>query len=327
MQLKDKGALAAVLLAAVAMTGATAPAAPPPAGDAFAGQIPDLVSALVVQAVTPGPAWWKVSRGDATVWILGTPPYGTGGGWDQKPLMRRLGGANAFILPPALETQPWIDTPDARSLISGSAQGYDGMGAPKVSDLPADIRLRLAAADLDLRVERTSNTASLIYASRWLGIGMLRSAGLSVTALHDQLSADGAVAGVRRITLPLDTAPAVAAYIAGPAQPKLDCLLATLAQAESGASPLGDAYRAWARGDVPRAMANVGCVAVKGALYRQEVEVLVPLIDAALNTPGKTVVAVELVPLLMKDGLVQRLQAAGYEVIEPDAVQELNTAG
>ncbi|MDB5441180.1 MAG: hypothetical protein JWM33_3607, partial [Caulobacteraceae bacterium] len=34
---------------------------------------PDIVTGLVVQAATPGPAWWKVTNGSSTVWILGTP--------------------------------------------------------------------------------------------------------------------------------------------------------------------------------------------------------------------------------------------------------------
>jgi hypothetical protein len=33
----------------------------------------NIVEELVVQAKSPGPAWWKVSDEDTTVWILGSP--------------------------------------------------------------------------------------------------------------------------------------------------------------------------------------------------------------------------------------------------------------
>ncbi|MDB5438028.1 MAG: GumN family protein [Caulobacteraceae bacterium] len=75
-------------------------------GSAAAQDLPfdqpdDLVSALVVKARTPGPAWWKVSDADTTIWILGSPgllPESIK--WDDSALKRRLTGANRLILPP-----------------------------------------------------------------------------------------------------------------------------------------------------------------------------------------------------------------------------------
>lgn len=60
-----------------------------------------MVEELVVTAAAGGPAWWRVSRGDSTVWILGTPSsLPKGFTWDERLLDRRLGAAREVILPP-----------------------------------------------------------------------------------------------------------------------------------------------------------------------------------------------------------------------------------
>ena len=59
-----------------------------------------LVEELVVVARDKGPAWWTVSNGTSTVYVLGAPslaPKRTP--WDTTTLERRLQGANEVILP------------------------------------------------------------------------------------------------------------------------------------------------------------------------------------------------------------------------------------
>ena len=59
-----------------------------------------VVRELVIVAPGQGPAWWKVSRGDASVWILGLPPSTPEGlAWDQSTLKRRLNGARLLLGP------------------------------------------------------------------------------------------------------------------------------------------------------------------------------------------------------------------------------------
>ena len=60
-----------------------------------------VVADLVVRARAPGPAWWRVSAGGATVWVLGVPtalPKGLS--WDRSTLKRRLADAHRVLLPP-----------------------------------------------------------------------------------------------------------------------------------------------------------------------------------------------------------------------------------
>lgn len=82
------------LALAVAALIACGAAAPGPADDPEA----TIVEELVVQAVAPGPAWWRVKDGDSIVYILGAPesPMPPGVTWDRSVVERRLTGANAL---------------------------------------------------------------------------------------------------------------------------------------------------------------------------------------------------------------------------------------
>jgi hypothetical protein len=91
---KLAAALAAVLIPALAWGQAP----PPPADPVDPNEV--LVEELVVVARRGGPAWWRVSDADTTVYVLGAPgvmPKGLA--WDQTTLERRLTGASQVILP------------------------------------------------------------------------------------------------------------------------------------------------------------------------------------------------------------------------------------
>ena len=75
----------------------------PPSPSAAAPAEETVLDALVIRGKLPGPAWWRVTRGDATVFVLGLPealPKDLA--WDQSVLARRLDGADRLITPPRL---------------------------------------------------------------------------------------------------------------------------------------------------------------------------------------------------------------------------------
>jgi hypothetical protein len=58
------------------------------------------VEELVVTARYPGPAFWRVSRGEARVWVLGRPSLAPKRQeWDRQLFERYLSGAGQVILP------------------------------------------------------------------------------------------------------------------------------------------------------------------------------------------------------------------------------------
>ena len=59
----------------------------------------NLVEELIVNARLPGPAWWKVSDGDTTVYVMGVPAFAPQKlDFDDSVLRRRLDGANVLII-------------------------------------------------------------------------------------------------------------------------------------------------------------------------------------------------------------------------------------
>ena len=87
---------ALALIAGLCAAPAAAQGPPPPVDDPDA----TLVEELVVTARLPGPAWWKVSDADTTVYVLGVPSIAPKRmQWDRGVFERRLQGANVVILP------------------------------------------------------------------------------------------------------------------------------------------------------------------------------------------------------------------------------------
>ena len=59
-----------------------------------------LVEELVVTGRLPGPAWWRVTDADTTVYVLGVPSIAPKRmQWDRAIFERRLQGANVVVLP------------------------------------------------------------------------------------------------------------------------------------------------------------------------------------------------------------------------------------
>ncbi|MDB5438173.1 MAG: TraB/GumN family protein [Caulobacteraceae bacterium] len=314
---KGRGSWKATILLLPLLLALPAASAPAPTDD---GQIPDLVSALVVQAYTPGPAWWKVTHDGVVIWILGAPPYLSNAiKWDMRPLERRLKGADRLITPLPLTLQPYRVDAKGRRLPEP-----DGMSRPgeTVADLPPATQARLRAAYKVFSDRPVSGDWSVIYATRQLNQVLFDRVPLSDTALIVDLGALGRAARVQILPTTASTVAAATDYVAGPVEPKIVCLEASMAVAEQGPNPLRQGLEAWARGDLPSAMATVGCVGAKGRVYQQEGVNVTRMIEAYLTNPGKgrkAVAAVELIPLLMKGGVIERLNADGYEIEAPDS--------
>src|SRR5580658_9759697 len=110
----------------------------------IAAQTPDpeatIVQELVVTARAGGPAWWRVSSGPSTVYVLGVPealPKGLR--WDMTLTRRRLAGAHELIEPPVVTA----GLGDLFALL-GARKHFRSRG-PMENSLPADLRARFLA--------------------------------------------------------------------------------------------------------------------------------------------------------------------------------------
>lgn len=348
---------------------------PTPAGAANSqatSDVSDLVSPLDVQALTPGPAWWRVSNGASTVWILGVPAQiPPTGKWDTSILQRRLGGAGQFLMPvvvppaPAIanaltippmghalycsennfygadaQCQAWTSefgyqkrVQEARfyvrelKLLDASSK-HQALPGLSVNDLSAPVRERLldltrqalalhTKPPMSEKISLPKPTWSAAYATAQLifvNLGLLNLTGQEVAVqLHDEAAA----AKVRTSEVKFDPKPFLITYAEGPLAPQEACLvnvLETLGGPDLGRSKMQANFRAWANGDFNNAMFVMGCLESRVDAYRGVASATAPAIEALLARPGKNLAAVELLPLLMKGGVIDQLQTAGYKV-------------
>ena len=315
--------LKAVLLASVlALAGISPPslAAPPPSS---AGAVADpegaIVSELVVQAKEPGPAWWRVSDADTTVYILGMPdgPVPRGVNWDRSVLERRLTGAFAAIGAPGF-TAGLRDLPAVLRL-----RAQLKSKTPMEASLPPALAARYAAdaSRGGKKSKRYDNWQPLAA-----GAFLLQEARGGWAPMDPQVRSAARRHGLRlKSSQRYAAMPLVQTAMAGmtPAVQQ-QCLGWALDDVEAGEAPARRALDGWARGDTavaltePRGFDRCLQVLSGGA----ELWALISQDEAndiamALKTPGHAVAVVGLRRLLARDGVIARLEAKGLTVKGP----------
>jgi hypothetical protein len=296
-------------------------AAPADAQPQIADPEAHVVEELVVTARERGPAWWRVSDEDTTVYILALPDAGLPRNvkWDTARLEQRLKGANALIGGgPNLR----VGLRDAPLLLSvrKSLRTKGGME----DDLPEPLRIRFVAAR-----EKLGQPAQRYEAWGPLAAGMML-AGDSRTGrwrdIEPQVRALARKLNVRQPRLPQrSAAPLIRQFKAG-LTPDIQtrCMDAALGDVEAGTGRATAAARGWAEGDVrkaltaPRGFEKCLLILAGGSeAWRQNVEDQAAAIAQALKQPGRTVAMVRLRQLIAEGGVIARLEAVGLEVEGP----------
>jgi uncharacterized protein YbaP (TraB family) len=326
------GVLAAALAAlppAVALAqGAPLQPAPPQAGANAPRTDPNdpdsvIVEELVVVARDRGPAWWTVSNGTSTVYVLGAPTLAPKRlPWDTTTLERRLQGANSVILPYKIKTHI------ARSI--GSAWNYMRLrsGGPFENNADAATRARFAEArgkigqGADRYKTRNPLAAGLALASDYRAHWSLTS---NDTAKVTKVYAERAKVPI--VQPEYDTAPILGAVVHAPSEAGHACLEAVLEQVEAGPEATKAAASAWAQGDTPAALANdrtyERCFYMAPGARAFEARTkadTVAAIEKALQKSGHSIAVVWLPPLLSQGGVLDQLRSKGYQVKTPGQV-------
>jgi len=289
-------------------------------------QVPDdpeanLVEELVVNAKLPGPAWWRISDGDTTIYMLGTlASLPKGAAWDTSVLDRRLDGAFAVILPP---------------------EGRAGL-----TDIPALLKLRArlksdqpldeAAPELAPRLARVrAQLGKKPDAYReWspLGAGIMIATDYQKTSKLDPGEPERTLGKLARKHR-LKAKPAVT-YKAMPvvkaavrqhtAEVGVTCLEGVLSEAEAGTAAARSAAAAWARGDVRGAIAGPRnfqrCIRGLPGMVELEKRAMddeVAALTEAMKTPGHAVALFSIRELVAQNGLLDRMRAKGFTVKTP----------
>ena len=280
-----------------------------------------LVEELVVTARLPGPAWWTVSNGATTVYILGSPSLAPKKmSWDRAVFDRRLAGASEVIL-------PYQDVHVTLTSSLGAAFNYMRLkgGGPFEDTLDPATKGRFVA----LR-EKFGQPAKRYDTKNALAAGVLLATDYrdrnSLTTTDPtkliRLLAQKARVPVAQRTYSI--APLLGEMVRTPPGAARACLDEVLAQAEAGPGVTLAAAKAWSVGNVRGALGNERtlerCFAVvpgAAAFDARNKADLVAAIEQASRKPGHAVAVVPLRPLLAQGGVLDQLRAKGFSVTTP----------
>jgi uncharacterized protein YbaP (TraB family) len=280
-----------------------------------------VVEELVVVARDKGPAWWTVSDGDSTVYVLGVPSIAPKHmQWDRAVFERRLQGANVVIL-------PFQEVKVRLASSFGAAFNYLRLksSTPFEETLDPETKARFVEARSKLGAP----------AKRYATKNPLAAGLLLLTDYRDRsdLTNSDPLKLIRGLSeqakVPLwqkgyDIAPQLGAILKTAPEAGRACLEEVIAQVRAGPGGTRAAAKAWADGDVPAALDNERtyerCIAqVPGASAfdaRTKADE-VALIEQALKKPGHSIAVVRLRPLLSQGGVLDRLRNAGFTVKTP----------
>lgn len=311
-------ALAAALAIPASAQVALAPAQPDP-------NDPDavIVQELVVVARDKGPAWWTVSDGDTTVYVLGVPSIAPKHmQWDRTVFERRLKGASVVIL-------PFQDVRVRFTNSIGAAWNYLRLKSSTPFEETLDPAEKARFVEARSRIGQPAKryaTKNPLAAGLLLLTDYRDRSGLTNTDPIKLIKGLSKEARVPIWQKSYDIAPQLGAIIRTPAPAGRACLDEVIAHVRAGPGGVLAATKAWADGDVPAALENERtyerCIALVPGAAAFDARVKsdqVAEIEQALKTPGHAIAVVQLRPLLSQGGVLDRLRAAGFTVKTPGA--------
>ncbi len=326
----------ACLVSGVALATAHAPPAAPWAAkgpspwDASAAPAtqPGGVTVGVIDVVKhlPGPALWKVTKGDAQVIILGAAtPLPHLLAWDTLRLEHALDGADALYLEP----RPSLSPLELVKLAVNRAPLQLGRGQTLQTVLPPAERARYLRLVADIHAKpQTYDSWKPAIAGLFLISDWRRAAGLSegkpattVTHLAEDAHVPVHYVGDFRLD------PYIATVARLSAADNLACFDAAMNDVDQESAHVPAMAAAWARADLKTVGATYKASLLTGCLQRiPSVQALldrgtdqgVQTIQAALVKPGKSVAVIDLNFLLRPNGVLDRLKAQGAIISIPD---------
>ncbi len=283
-----------------------------------------LVEELVVTGRLPGPAWWRVSDADTTVYVMGAPSLMPKSlAWDQSVLLRRLEGASRVILPFNQVSINVLTVPGAAiNLIRmRSKTSFEDSLSPAQKGRFVAVRTA-AGQPADRYRLKNGLAAGLILVGDYREASRLTAADPAKTVRR--------LAKARRLKTEektYDVGGLLGQVVRTPQAAQQACLNDALDEAEAGPAGFRRAGEAWAQGDVRGALsAERGfekCLAAApgaSALDARFKADQAGAIARALKVPGHAVAVVPLRPLLAQGGVLDQLRSQGFSVKTPGEI-------
>ncbi|MDC7683155.1 TraB/GumN family protein [Asticcacaulis sp. BYS171W] len=281
------------------------------------------ITEVTVTARLPGPALWKVKKGESEVYILGAMPVMTKRiPWNSNRVERVIGLSNVLLT-----------APEAKGGIIGITKLQLNKGLPMGKTLdqvlpPALItRFNAVAAAHGLDATKYRKSAPL-WAVAALRQDVYDKVGIATRDPEKTLLRFAKDKKLK--TKPVGSfsvAKAIGRVDAFTTAQENACVAATLDEIEFATAHSRAATEAWAIGDLKTVQrlspdsAMLACLegapntsAMLGKTVTQTVE----SIDTALKTPGKSLIVLPLSALLVKGGALQQLEAQGAVITTPE---------
>ena len=282
---------------------------------------------IVVGAQRHGPLFWRVSRGDAEVWIMAVVgPMPEDLVWDHSELASLLDGAKRVLLQPRAE----IGMLEGAWFLLTQRSTLDLPNDAHLEDvLDPQLKTRFVAAREKLHRDADRYED---FQPAWAGFRLygdfIHDSDLNVdepadTIKHLARSKDVPVAPIATYQV-LSIVKDVSAM---PPEASRVCLRSALDDIEAEEAHQALAAKAWSVGDLagmtrnysePTIFACLQRVQSFSAVWSQSVTDTDKAVMTALDEGGKTVMVASLGTLLRKGGLLDRLRAHGITVESPE---------
>jgi hypothetical protein len=285
------------------------------------------VETVTVTARSAGPAVWHATKASADVAILGIvepmPEHFT---WNTAPLARLLDASNLLLLPPRAEANIfkglWFLLTE-RDLLSPP----DGKTLWDILPPPLASRFAVARDMLHEDKDRYDDDAPAIAALRLEG-DFLRTNAMTVKEPEDTIRSLARARDVEvREVATYDALPGAEEVLKLPPETTTKCVDAAVSDVDIASAHAAAAAEAWAVGDLAGIKANYSqpriydCLVelspLVTALDKRAIDDTVKEIMAAIDEGGHAVAVVGIGLLLRKNGVLERLAAAGVTVAAP----------
>lgn len=341
-------ALVILMLAPIAASAATIPAAglsaAAPASPALAPvDRAKLLETVVVFGIRPGPALWKVTSGENELWILGTvSPVPDKMEWYSPQSEAVLRSATEIIWPPQAGVQVGFGSAFkaafAMPTIFRARKNADGKLLRDV--LPPDLYSRWSQLKLQyIGKDKSIEEWRPIFAAGKLYSAALERAGLSSgTGTGGRLTKVAKQRDIKRTSTSVNIAitdpKALAKSFTKSNIDDVACFRSVLDRLELEVSHATRRANAWAVGDLPElirlvntdrlptcleAFAKVEAMKDSGILdaTAQSREKWIKAVDAALAANPTSFATLPMIEIVTPDGLLSKLRAKGYRIVEP----------
>jgi uncharacterized protein YbaP (TraB family) len=309
-----------------------------PAAEEPTAAEPRLEEILVV-GEQPGPAMWRVTKGDHTLWIFATlEPLPKDMVWHSKSVEERIAASQLVLSPPELSAH--VGFFRSMTLVPSLLRArHAPNGETLEQSLPHDLYMRWLA----LRVKYLGHADDEKLRPMLAAANLYQRAINQVGLTHDSHVWQRIEATARAMHVPVQTVNLevpidnpkqyVRDLSAIPAAGEVDCLRSTIGLVETQLPVMRTRANLWSTGDIDRLRGLLRAEAVEtcasavlvvpsfqeeyAKLHAQRQSAWLEVAEKAIAANVSTVAVVSIMELLRPDGWLATFRARGYEITEP----------